>query len=316
MSSQNEQAYDDKLLARYLLADLSPDETERLDELSIADDECASRLTAIENDLVDAYVRDELSPEDTESFRSSYLSSAKRRQKVAFAETLLALEKQGAARVAQPENSTGQKIASSASPGPSRFPPLARWMPAWGFAVAALAMLVVAAYLLRANLALRQQVNQANEHQKAIDQLTGQLEEQVRRLENSDAESLKGQKPPQVGPSELKTVALLLPPPTRSAGKLSAISVPAGTNVAILVLALESDDFPHYRAALKDSAGNRVLWSSPALEASPLGQTRAVSVSFPAGLLKQQTYIAELTGIPAHGKPEVVGSYPFRTMLK
>jgi hypothetical protein len=314
MSSQDERAYDDRLLARYLLADLSPDETERLDELSIADNECASRLTAVENDLVDAYVREELSQVDTESFRSSYLSSAKRRQKVEFAETLLALEKRAVARAVQPSSNVASRTEAPARSRAWSFPPLTRLVPIWGFAATALAMLLVAGYLLRANFVLREQVNQAREHQKAIDQLAQQLEQQVSEL-NADAESQR-QKSSQVNPNELKTVALLLPPPTRGPGSLAALSVPAGTNVAVLLLGLESDDFPHYRATLKDSTGNRVLWSSPILEASSVGSTKAVSVSFPAGLLKHQTYIAELTGIPSHGTPEVVGSYPFRVVLE
>jgi hypothetical protein len=303
MSSQDKETYDDRLLARYLLADLSADETERLDELSIADDEFASRLSAAENDLVDAYVRDELSPADMESFRSSYLSSARRRQKVEFAEALLALEKRAAARAPQ----TGS-VAGGVSP-------LARWAPQWGFAAAALAMLVLAGYLLRQNFELREQVNQAHEHQKAIDQLTEQLHQQMNDLRSADAESSK-EKAPQGNLNQLKTVSLLLPPPTRGPGPIETISLPPGTNVAVLLLSLESDDFPQYRVSLKDSEGNRVLWRSPNLEANRLGQTKAVPASFPAGLLKQQTYIAELTGLPAHGAPEVVGSYPFRVVLK
>jgi hypothetical protein len=306
MSPQDELTYDDRLLARYLLSDLSPDETERLDELSVADDEFASRLTAVENDLVDAYVRDELSPADMERFRSSYLSSlssARRRQKVEFAEALLALEKRAAARAPRTGSIAG------------RMSPLARWAPQWGFAAAALAMLVVAGYLLRQNVELREQVNQAHEHQKAIDQLTEQLQQQMKDLRSADAESSKEKASPD-NLNQLKTVSLLLPPPTRGAGPIATISLPPGTKVAVLLLALESDDFPLYRVSLKDSEGNRVLWRSTNLEAGRLGQTKAVPASFPAGLLKPQTYIAELTGLPPHGAPEVVGNYPFRVVLK
>lgn len=317
MSPQDELIYDDRLLARYLLSDLSPDETARLDERSVADDEFASRLSAVENDLLDAYVRDELSPADMERFRSSYLSSARRRQKVEFAEALLALEKRAAARAPQ----TGSVAASESESQPGsrygRVSPLARWAPQWGFAAAALAMLVVAGYLQRQNLELRQQVNQAHEHQKAIDQLTEQLQQQMNDLRSTDAaKDLEKEKAFQGNRDQLKTVSLLLPPPTRGAGPVATLSLPSGTNVAVLLLALQSDDFPLYRVSLKDSEGNRVLWRSPNLEANRLGQTKAVPAGFPAGLLKEQTYIAELTGLPAHGAAEVVGSYPFRVVLK
>ena len=44
----------------YLLGQLPESETERLDELSITDDECAERIRAVEHDLVDAFARGEL----------------------------------------------------------------------------------------------------------------------------------------------------------------------------------------------------------------------------------------------------------------
>src|ERR1041385_7075840 len=82
--------YKDELLIRYLVGSLPEDETERLDELSITDDEFACRLRDVENDLVDAYSRGELSGETLERFESFYFSSARGRRKVQFAQTLLA----------------------------------------------------------------------------------------------------------------------------------------------------------------------------------------------------------------------------------
>ena len=55
-SSLNEQ-----LIVDYLLGDLPEAEADRLNELSVANDEFAEYLEAIENDLVDDYIRDELS---------------------------------------------------------------------------------------------------------------------------------------------------------------------------------------------------------------------------------------------------------------
>ena len=80
MSSPDKQTYDDRLLTRYLLGALPDEEVERLDELCIVDEELATRLQALENDLVDAYVRGEVSGEDLGHLESFYLSSAKRRQ--------------------------------------------------------------------------------------------------------------------------------------------------------------------------------------------------------------------------------------------
>jgi hypothetical protein len=79
---------------------------------------------------------------------------------------------------------------------------------------------------------------------------------------------------------------------------------------------LEADDFPAYKAALKNPADSKVLWQSEGLESSSASERKAVSISFPAGLLKQQNYIVELTGVSAKGKQENIASYPFRVALK
>src|SRR5215470_14762592 len=97
MTPSDNQALGDELLRRYLLGALPEADMERLNELSVTDDELAGRLDAVENDLVDAYVRGELPQEDLGSFKGFYLSSPKRREKVGLAEGFLALERRAAA---------------------------------------------------------------------------------------------------------------------------------------------------------------------------------------------------------------------------
>ena len=72
--------HDDIAVARPVLS-----QSERLDELSVVDDDFAWRLSAVENDMVDAYVRGDLSGETLDRFRSFYLSTPKRRGRVEFA---------------------------------------------------------------------------------------------------------------------------------------------------------------------------------------------------------------------------------------
>jgi hypothetical protein len=98
MMSPQKHTYDDELMIAYLLGATSASEAERLDELSIADDEFAARLAAVENDLVDDYVRGELPADRRERFRSVYLASPVRRQKIAAAESLVSIaDRRGAA---------------------------------------------------------------------------------------------------------------------------------------------------------------------------------------------------------------------------
>ena len=77
-----------QVAVQYLLGTLSESETERLDELSFTDDEFAESLRAAENDLVDAYVRGELSEAERQRFGSHYLGTARKRERVKFAQGL------------------------------------------------------------------------------------------------------------------------------------------------------------------------------------------------------------------------------------
>src|SRR3954468_22686301 len=77
--------YDDEQLVQYLLGLLPSEDAERLDEASIADDDVAARLRVAEDDLVDAYVRGTLIGDTRTRFESHYLSSPRRRERVASA---------------------------------------------------------------------------------------------------------------------------------------------------------------------------------------------------------------------------------------
>ena len=98
MPPPNQPGYDDRLVIEYLLGTAPEEDAERFDQLSIADDEFASRLQAVEHDLVDAYVRRALPPEILTRFESVYFASPRRKAKVEFAKSLLALADRSGAR--------------------------------------------------------------------------------------------------------------------------------------------------------------------------------------------------------------------------
>ncbi len=123
MSSLGKQTYDDQVLLRYLLGLLTAEETEHLDELSIADDEFALRLNVVENELVDAYVSNDLSGQNLEQFKTFYLSTVERRQRVAFAEALRVFAKGTAAAPSRTATLSAdvrvkRELSQGASPGP------------------------------------------------------------------------------------------------------------------------------------------------------------------------------------------------------
>jgi hypothetical protein len=317
MFSPGKQVYDDQLLIRYLLGSLSEQETERLDELSIVGDDFACRLSEVENDLVDTYVSGQLSGETLERFRSSYLSSAARREKVRFAEALLAHEN-GAASA--PAGNTATAIPESTDPdNVSRrhwwLFPAPRLTLNWGFAGAMCLIIAGSGYLLREHFLLRSRLYQAQADRSAVQQREGELQKQLdaqRARESLDHAEQRSGTPSH----EPKTVSFILLAETRGAGRVAPIAVPPGTDRAVLQLQLEFDDFPEYRADLRDPVTNQIVWRSRNLTTMPLGGNRAVSVGLPASQLKRQNYTLELTGIPANGAAEPLGSYAFRVVIE
>lgn len=313
MASSENQAFDDQALTRYLLGGLSAEEAERVDELSIADEEFSWRLNGLENDLVDAYVRGELAGKDLERFRSFYLSSAGRRRKVDFARGLLQLEQ----RAAMQTTEAGRARALYGS-RPRLFSGWHSFF-GWGFAGAAFVLLGLAIYLSLANFRLQRQLTEARQDRAAIEQRDRELEQQIRERKWPDAEArnqLERLRKSQANVNQLRTVSLLLPPPMRGAGRISTISFHPGTDLFVVLLLLtESNEFPAYCAALKDPRSGQVLWRSQKVEAASLNDKQAVSISFPATLLKQQNYIVELAGVRGGG-PAVVADYAFRVVLQ
>jgi hypothetical protein len=322
MSSLGKQTYDDQVLIRYLLGLLTAEETEHLDELSIADDEFALRLNVVENELVDAYVSNELSGQNLEQFKTFYLSSVERRQKVVFAEALRVFAKGAAAlplRTATPtpDATVKQELFHGAPPGRVLATPRMRLQ--WVLAGATLAILFAASYLFVQNYRLRVQMTETRDERIRLDQRQKEMQKELNEQRTANAQildQLERARVSQTDLDQLKTVSLLLMPQTRGATGVTSVSLRPGTDLVVLVLGLESDDFPAYRVALKNSATDQVLWLSTTLASMPAGEKKAIFVSFRAGLLKQQNYIVELTGIPARGASELVGGYPFRAVLK
>lgn len=77
------------VLLRYLLADLSDFDRERLKKESLADDELLEELHEVENDLMDSYVRGELSPKLRQQFEEKFLDSPERRERLEVAKLLM-----------------------------------------------------------------------------------------------------------------------------------------------------------------------------------------------------------------------------------
>jgi hypothetical protein len=270
------------------LGQLPESETERLDELSITDDECAERIRAVEHDLVDAFARGELEGVVLEQFRSRYLTTPQRREATRFAEALQSLDENSGLR------------SSEAGRGSST---IAREKRRWreSLALAAAIMLAIATMsLVLDNRTLRERV------------MSAELERN-RELREAEARRAADTAPPPTGrePSPLTVATLVLAPQLRSARQLPTVALAGGTGNLAVQLDLEPVDFPAYEAALLASSGDRVLWRSDRLIARTVGDQKRIDLSLPATILSPREYLIRVSGVPARGASEIVGEYRF-----
>jgi cell division protein FtsB len=311
--------YDQKSLVQYLLGLLPEAEAERLDELSIADDSFAVKLEAAENDLVDSYVRDELTGDALEQFRNHYLASPTRREKVKFASALQEFGEPAAVSAieSRPRDKSSSKRGWLA--GIFEIPAFQ-----WGISFAMLALLLVGGWLVIDNTRLRRQSAEsiakqnelAQREQELRAELEGQrnagkqTEQELAQLRTEQQSHIEQQKPSETG----LIATLFLTPQLRGARQLSSVRIEPTTKSVAAHLSLEPNDFASYRVTLIDQANHRTLWSSGVLKARTTGDTKVLSIKFPAKGLTLQSYALRVSGVAAGGPSETISDYPFKVV--
>jgi hypothetical protein len=288
----------DQFLVRYLLGLLAPEDAERLDEASIVDDDIATRLRIVEQDLVDGYVRGTLAGETLARFESHYLSSPRRRELVTLARRFV------------PVVDRAGTPAPAAAPRRSTLSILFRPMI---LAVAAALLLVASGALLFQTVRLTRELNVAQTERVTVDSRARELEQQVAELRGARANVIKEpertSQPAATAVHGAPAIALLLLPQTRSIGPIPILSIPAGAGEVGLELRLDSIDFPHYQVGLRDPAENTIVWRSDWIAAPSSAAEPSLRIAIPARVLKPQHYSLDLSAQRTGGGPEVVGSY-------
>ena len=320
--SAEEQLRPDEHLIQYLLGTLPENEAEPLDALSIADDAFALRLSALENDLVDSYVRGELSGQNLNQFESFYLSSPARREKLAFAKSLSQLEISRATSLA-----SAVRIPQSSSVLPNTSPAKSFSLASifsvpnltiqWGLAAVSLLLLIVSGFFTLQNRNLRKQLAaQSLSPGSSQDErnLQAQLDEQSIAIAKAQAELSRMSA--SLDAPATNTAAILLLPQTRGISQLPQIALASSATTLPLQLALESSEFPRYRVALKDPGSDKTLWTSEPLSISSAARSKTISVLVPSQLLKERNYLLQLTGVPANGSPVSLSTYMFHVVIR
>jgi hypothetical protein len=316
----------EKLIARYLLGELPEEQQVEIEDRAFSDKQYLASITTVENDLIDEYVRHELSETERRRFEERFLGSAERRKRVEFAKTLA-----GLAPIAE---KTVVRSAVSWSWRESLYVFINGLNPVARFAVAAAVLLLVVAgaWLLTETLRLRSQLTrmQAENHtrqteRQALEQqveaerrrneeLAARLNQEKQQREQTD-ESLRqlseagdATTPP---PRPVVASLTLLPGISRGGGEKPKLALPANARLVRLQIGIDPEDqYKSFVVELRTVAG-RQIWTHENLTARDRHGSRAIALTLPATALKPGEYELKLSGVKAGGGTEDVGFYYF-----
>lgn len=342
---------DAQTLTQYLLGSLPAAETERLDELSVTDDEVAEALKSVENDLIDAYVQDELDEEACAQFKTHYLASAARRERVAFAQAFQA--QAGKSLIWQPTKAQTESPTEARTEAATKIMPgrkgrglfssrhgfnVSRPAWVWGTAFAALALLVAGVWLAFDNARLRQRLAQTEARRDALEQQAQESQKELasqraasaqlaengaraerERLTQEQAQGDQQRIADQQRAADQKSssssagsiATFILTPQMRGASEMPTISIPTRTEQVVMRLRLEPNELTTYRVTLSDETGSQILWRSSQLKARAAAAGKLLTVNLSARLFKLRT--AYLLRVTDEAGA-IVDDYPLRVV--
>ena len=314
------------LRVKYLLGDLSDQEKVGIEESYFADDDMFQELEIIEDELVDAYVRGELNPDERRQFETLLQSSSRLSGRVHFARMLVNRVSEGSAAqiaepavVAEPRAPWWQKIFASQAGRTFAF--------AGSAAIVLLAVALLFTWmrlressrqLERERAALQQQTEalsaQANEQASRLNQLAADLERE-RNLRAEDQrliESLRKESGTESGsPASAIASLFLLPGLTREGtGTARTVTLRPGQSGVRLLLSVPGDEYQSYRATIKNQDGVEILHRD-GLRSRRARSGSQIVFQFSGAGVSSGDYVVSLSGQTASGL-EPITDYAFR----
>jgi anti-sigma factor RsiW len=308
------QPVSEAVLRRYLLGELSGDELDGLEEQIFSNEQCVEQLSLVEDDLIDAFVRGELPDPEREHFEAHFLSSPRRRERVALTRGwLVPIQTMG--RPAEPTEEPARPASVTVMTPRGRKPVSAWIFGPWAALPAAAVVLVMATAGLmnrfNQNTALRKQIEELRSQVAARPSSTDsqkntELLAEVRREIQRELQGFGGA----AGAGTPPLSFVLTPGVQRGANRREQrLVIPPGGNSIELSLALtHTTAYRSYRVVLQDPDGKEV-WGKSQILASKEGADRSLKVVVPANVLRDGEYKALITGVTAAGEVEDVDDY-------
>jgi hypothetical protein len=324
----------DQTIIKYLLNELSEDDQSRFEEAYFSDGSLFEQVRALEEELIDDYVKGDLSGRDRRGFERHYLASAERRAKIETARQLIELcSLKGPARTVSNDgigSGFSSQLRRLLAPGEWRLSPV------WG--VAAVALLLLTTGLVIEMMRLRGQLASVTEDRAAVERKAEESERQLaqerellaeerkqgaglrEKLESLNSQSARPEQdrtPAQASNNQI--VFLALTPGGRGIYDQARAVISAGASFVELRGELDmpgSANPRSYRAFVKTDDGSREIWAQAGIKPQRRKSTWYVVVRIPADRFRtagSQDFMLTLQALTADGKNyEDAESYYFQ----
>jgi hypothetical protein len=318
-NDQNDQ--NDQKIIRYLLNELSDEDQARFEEAYLADGSLFEQVRAMEEELIEDYVKGNLSSSERRLFERHYLASEQRRARIETARQLVYV----CSLEPPPKTATGDGDGSKFSSLYSWIGLFANQHLALGFGAAAALLLILGLGLvielirLRERLvvvgeeraALEQRVNEAErrladereqlgEERKRSTALREELGDTTGRLDRLERDLARSQTP------KNRIVFLALAPGVRDINKPSRAVISDDTRFVELRASLEKQEILHpYRAVVKTVDDGREIWGREGIKLQQGISEQYLVVRVPADRFRavdRQDFVLILSAPTAGGK--------------
>lgn len=262
---------------RYLLGQVTDAECETIEREYLEREDAFDRIAAAEDDLIEDYLSDQLTPLDRTTFERHYLSTPAHRVRV---ETVRRLMVQASRSAPMPGHGADDSTSM-------------RWAPSWQWLALAASVILVSALVLSI-------VSPSGADRVQRADTLAPTAEPVRQLPASSAES------PRPAPKPPRVLALAIAPvAVRSASDALSVTVPRGTDIVAIALQAEADGraLVPRRIAITTVGGDPV-WQGPVRDVRQARRGAVARGDVPADRLPGGDYVITLYGSDASGEQE------------
>lgn len=322
---------------RYLLGDLAEEDATPLEEDYFADDSAFEAAELAEDEIIDAYVRNELSPEDRKRFEERLLPSPRISQRIEFAKMLAARassrrvpQRDGLAQPSPQESASDQKQADDPVDQISRWWNTGFW-PSLTFrrlAFTSLTLVLIGAVVLDVDwLRIRDETKRLSASRAELEREKRDLiaENNKRSLETQElAEALKTKEAENAKLNEQLELALnkpSSPPPvisillsiagSRGGGTDQSVRLPEEPAILKIRIPLEEAKYERYFVTVK-TTDDRVVSGPHQLKAH--GKTLTLQLASTRFI--PDDYIVTVSGLNSSGKAEEIEDYTLRVIRR